>query len=121
MRRGGRKLCLVPSRRLAEPSCTAVGRTQWRRPDRLLMRPDRHLVTRLDLAATGTLLWCLFHALRKQRLELTADLPGLALDFVQKPALLVVDFAVGEEHLPQPGGLIGVDVAIRQDVVLDGL
>ena len=67
------------------------------------------------------LLLRLFHALPEQQVELRANRPRLALEFVQELALLVVDLAVGEEHPPQPGGLLGVDSAARQDVVLDGL
>jgi hypothetical protein len=29
--------------------------------------------------------------------------------------------AIGEEHPPQPIGLLGVDSAARQNVILDGL
>jgi hypothetical protein len=39
---------------------------------------------------------------------------------MQELALLVFKLAVGEEHPPQPGGLLGVNPALRQDVVLDG-
>ena len=71
--------------------------------------------------SAGVPLLRLLHALLEQRLELRADLLGLALEFVQEFALLVFDVAVSEEHLPQPGGLLGVDAAVRQDVVLDRL
>ena len=57
--------------------------------------------------STGVLLRWLLHALREQRVKLQADLLGLALEFVQELALLVVDLAVGEEHLPQPGRFLG--------------
>jgi hypothetical protein len=52
-----------------------------------------------DLAATGMLLWRLFHALREQHLEFMADLLGLSLEFVEKPAFLVLELAVRKEHL----------------------
>jgi hypothetical protein len=74
-----------------------------------------------ESSSAGTLLRRLFHALLEQHVKLLADLPGLALEFVQELALFVINLAVGEEHLPQPGGLLGVDPAVRQDVVLDGL
>ena len=54
-------------------------------------------------------------------LELRTDLPGLALEFVQKLALLVVNLSISEQHLPQPGGLLGVDFAVREDVAFDRL
>src|SRR5437660_745806 len=64
--------------------------------------------------STGVPLLRLLHALLEQHLELAADLPGLAPEFVQEFALLVPDLAVGEDHPPQPGGLLGVDPAVRQ-------
>src|SRR5438552_3744212 len=63
----------------------------------------------------------LLHALLAQDLELTADQPGLSLEFAQEGARLVLDRAVGEDHPPQPGGRLGVDPLAPQDVVLDGL
>src|SRR5579859_1495176 len=68
--------------------------------------------------SAGALLGRLIHALVEEPLELSADLRGLALEFAQKPAFFVVNRAVGEYHPPQPGGLLGVDPAARQDVVL---
>src|SRR4051794_27880353 len=50
----------------------------------------------------GVLLLGLLHALLEQHLELRADMPGLPLELVQEGALLVLDLAAGEEHLPQP-------------------
>ena len=67
------------------------------------------------------LLLRLLHALLEQYLELTADLLGFALELVQELTLLVLNLAVGEKHAPQPGRLLGVDGALRQDVILDGL
>src|SRR5205809_6060247 len=63
----------------------------------------------------------LLHALLEQRLELRADLFGLALELAQEVALLIIDLALGEEEMPQPGRLPGANPAVRQDVVLDGL
>jgi len=72
-------------------------------------------------AAAGAGLVRLGHALGEQLLELGADLPGLAAQLVQELPLLLVDCAVGVEHLPQPARLLGVDGAVSEDVVLDGL
>src|SRR5712691_10397014 len=73
------------------------------------------------LSSTGTLLWRLFHTLAEQRLELVADLFGLAFEFVQELALFVINLAVVEKQPAQPGTFLHADPAIRQDVVLDRL
>jgi hypothetical protein len=44
----------------------------------------------------------LHHALRQQHFELMADLLGFTVEFVQELAFLVINDAVGEEHLPEP-------------------
>jgi hypothetical protein len=63
----------------------------------------------------------LFHAFREKHLELKADILGLAFEFMEELALLILDFAVGKEHLPEPGGFVGVNPAVRQNMILDGL
>jgi hypothetical protein len=63
----------------------------------------------------------LLHTFLEQRLELGTDLLGLAFEFVQELALVVVDLAVGKEHPAQSSGFLGVDPAMRQNVVFDGL
>lgn len=71
-------------------------------------------------------------ALLEQRLEFAADRSGLASQFVQELALLVIDLAVGEDHLPKPGDRPGgvrplaqylrfvrIDLAGGQDLLFD--
>src|SRR5205823_14885437 len=81
----------------------------------------RWLGSKLSRLSTGALLLLFLHALPEQHLELAADVLGFALEFVQKLALLVTNLAVGEEHPLQPGGLLGVDPAMCQDGLLNGL
>src|SRR5271165_964508 len=63
----------------------------------------------------------LLHALLEEHFKLRTDLLCFAFEFVQEFAFFVDDLAIGEQHSPQPGGLLGVDPAVRQDMVLDGL
>ena len=71
--------------------------------------------------STGVLLRRLFHAVPEQSHEFRAGILGLAVKLVEELALPVRDLAVREEHPPQPGGLLGVDPALREDMVLDRL
>src|SRR5262249_33542085 len=63
----------------------------------------------------------LLHALLVQGVERRAGLLGRLLEPAQELLLVVVDLFVREEHLAQPAGLLGVDAAIGQHVLLDGL
>jgi hypothetical protein len=44
------------------------------------------------------LLWRFFHTFQEQFLELTVDLLGLTLKFVEELTLFVFDLAIREEH-----------------------
>src|ERR1019366_3294429 len=77
--------------------------------------------SKLSCLSAGVLLRRLLHAFRHQRLELRADLLGLAIEFVQELALLVINLAIGKDHPTQPGGLFSVDQAAHEHVVLDRL
>ena len=74
-------------------------------------------VSRSGLPAGVLLLW-LLHAFREQHFEFMADVFGLAFEFVQKSALLILDFAVSVNHAPQPGRLLSVDSTIRRMVLV---
>lgn len=60
----------------------------------------------------------LIHAL-DAHVELCRNVPGLALEFVEEPPLLLLDRALAEEHALEPRGLLGDDPAINEDVVTD--
>src|SRR5689334_22783032 len=54
-------------------------------------------------------------------IEFGAGLGGRLLDLAQELLLVVVDLAVGEQHLAQPFGFPARDSAVAQHVLLDGL
>ena len=45
----------------------------------------------------------------------------LFLEALEKLLFVVVDLAIGKEHLAQPVGFLGVDTAVAEHVLLDGL
>src|SRR2546421_8680629 len=60
------------------------------------------------------------HALVVEGVELGTGLLGRLLDAGEELLFVLVDLAVGEKHVLQPARLIGVDLAVGQDVFLDG-
>src|SRR5579871_6680638 len=117
MRASSRSIAVVarfsscPSRRVSS-SCFGV------RTVRFMLKTSRWL--ELMSSASVLFLW-LLHSVGEQRPELVANLLGFALELMQQLALLVINFAIGKQQPPQPGGLLAVDPAVRQDMVLDGL